>query len=298
MILIKYLILIIFVQAVHGQSTSDTLRLTILHTNNNNGYIKMCDCSDHPMGGLDRRKYYFDQVRHSSPYSLTLDAGDFLDAFGFSKSQDKMVIRLYEQLGYDAVTVGDQEWVNGADFFNSHIIVSKLPLVSSTVKEKKTEETRIAPYVIKNIGGVRIGITGFLPAASFAYFPKGRKLETQIENEIEKLKKHLDLLAGKSDMIVLLSQAGYTEDFDLAKSFPIIDVIIGAHSQQEITEKTRVGKTIIVQAGGNGILVGKLDLKIVGKKIIDFENALIPMDQSMPQDSGFGRWIEDFENKK
>jgi 5'-nucleotidase / UDP-sugar diphosphatase len=270
--------------------------VTILYTNNNNGNISYCDCGDEPKGGLPRRKKLFDQIRDKEKNVLTVDAGDFLNAFGFNRKQDSITIKIYEKLSYDAINIGEQEFSNGFEFFYKQFINSSLPLLSSTIYFKDSLITK--PYLIKTIHAIRFGIIGFTPQSSFRYLPNKHLLPITIINEKEKLQSAIFNLKSKADVILVLSQAGYEEDIQLAKSVTGIDIIIGGHTQMEINENFQAGKTIIAQAGGNGEWVGVLKINYKNNQIQSFENTLSPLDTKVGEDAAIKNIVEKYYNQK
>lgn len=292
-ILKKITIVSIFLLLTSCGSHSQDIPLTIIYTNNNNGNILECECEDLPYGGLARRKTVFEQIRKENRNVITLDAGDFLDQFGTKPEQDELVITLYEELGYDGINIGDNELANENTFLESKILSSKLPLISTSMADRNGKKIT-KPYVIRAVSNIQIALIGYTPKSSFRYFPEWKKLEIKIENEREKLRQTLAEVKEKSDMIVLLSNSGDDEDYRLAKSFPMIDVIIGGHNQVELEEPVQIGKTIIVQAGGNGGYVGKLELIYSNRKAKVVHNKLIPLDKNVKDDSKLKKTIDDF----
>jgi 5'-nucleotidase/UDP-sugar diphosphatase len=274
---------------------SGTIHVTLLYTNNTNGYVNACDCEENIMGGLAKRKTVFDRVRKENKNMLALDAGDMLNQFGSDPPQDEKVIELYEKLRYDAVTIGDNELANGMDFFKAHVLASQLPMISATLTKQDSGNVA-SSYVLRTLGGIRFGIVGYTPQSSFRHFPKDKRLEVKADHEKEKLRSVLKEISGKADRIILLSHAGYDEDIPLALEFPAIDLIVGGHSQTELQEPKAVGKTLILQAGFNGNVVGRLDLVFSGKEILSSKNKLIPLDVNVPEDTVFktniGRWMK------
>ena len=55
-----------------------------------------------------------------------------------------------------------------------------------------------------------------------------------------------------------LSHLGLDADIQLAKNVPGIDVIVGGHSHNRMTEAKHIGDTLIVQAGAHSALVFEL----------------------------------------
>ncbi|NUM80421.1 metallophosphoesterase [bacterium] len=295
--MLKLVIKLLFGMTLFGMTAlhaADTTIVTIVYTNNNNGNLEPCDCGEEPMGGLSRRKTMLDRLRAGNKNLLTVDAGDFFDAFGLAPEQDKKVIRLYESLGYDAVNIGDQEFANETTFVTDELLASRLPLVSSTLM-LENKPVAVPAYRIKAVAGLRVAMIGYTPPSSFHYFPKEKKLEYQAD--ANRFKSALEQSAPQSDVIIVLSQAGYDEDVELAKTYPQIDVIVGGHSQTEVREKVRIGKTIIVQAGAYGSYLGKLDLHIKDKRIGSFDNFLIPLDSKVKDDADFRKTIDQFLRK-
>jgi 2',3'-cyclic-nucleotide 2'-phosphodiesterase (5'-nucleotidase family) len=93
---------------------------------------------------------------------------------------------------------------------------------------------------------------------------------------------------GEADMILCLSHSGYyfedgeeSEDIQLAKAVPDIDVIISGHSHDVLEEEMVVGKTIIVGSGAYSDYVGHLVVKQSddGYTVSDYN--LITLDQSV-----------------
>ncbi|MBL7961695.1 hypothetical protein JNL27_15795, partial [bacterium] len=160
---------------------------TIIYTNNNNGNILECECEDLPYGGLARRKTLFEQIRKENRNVITLDAGDFLDQFGTKPTQDELVLKLYEELGYDGINIGDNELANENTFLESRILSSKLPLISTSMTDRNGKNIT-KPYLIRAVSNIKIALIGYTPKSSFRYFPEWKKLDIKIENEREKLR--------------------------------------------------------------------------------------------------------------
>ncbi len=270
--------------------------VTILYTNNNNGNINYCDCGDEPKGGLARRKTLFDRIRNKEKYVLTVDAGDVLNAFGFNRNQDSVALILYKKLDYDAVNIGEQEFSNGFEFYFKRVRTSGLPLVTSTLFYRDSLLAR--PYILKSVNGVRFGITGYTPAESFRYLPNKHLLPVIVPSAKEHLKKTIGEIRSLSDIVIVLSQAGYEEDIQLAKTIQGIGIIIGGHTQMEVNENFKIGNTIISQAGGNGEWVGKLTVNIKNGQIQSFDNKLIPLDLKIGEDAAIKNIIRQFEKNK
>ena len=87
------------------------------------------------------------------------------------------------------------------------------------------------------------------------------------------VRKYLQELKGRADIIIVLSHCGFQADKELAARVPGIDVIVGGHSHTKILRPEQVGQTIIVQAWEHAKALGVLNLQVKDGKIIGFDGA-------------------------
>ncbi len=272
--------------------------ITVLFTNNTNGIAEICDCGTVPLGGLARRKSFFESVQKRTSAVLKLDAGDFLDAFGFNAKKDELVIQLYRELGYDAVNIGDQEFANGSEFIRQQLLRSELPLISANLGSG-ANPLSVESRVVITRQNLRIGVVGYLPWSSFLYFSDKTKLPVKPYGDgLDQLQKSVDDLRPQVDLLIVLSQAGFENDVEWTEKIHGVDVVIGGHSQTELTAPYRQAETVIVQAGSGGTHVGKLDLVLRNKQWTVSDYRLVPLDSTIPEDTKFRLAIDRFEKQK
>ncbi len=120
--------------------------------------------------------------------------------------------------------------------------------------------------------------------------------DIKVEDYKTALRKVINTLKDKVDIIILLSHLGYIMDTGLPNEFPEIDVIIGSHSQTLLTEPERYGKTIVAQAGKNGEHVGCLEIEfdLGSKKIVSFSNKFYPIFKEIKGDKKIGQIINEY----
>ena len=86
------------------------------------------------------------------------------------------------------------------------------------------------------------------------------------------------------DLVVVLSHLGFPQELKLAEEVDGIDVLLSAHTHNRLYEPAIVNDTIIFQSGCHGSLLGRLDLTIEDKKIIDYQHQLVLIDKSIAED--------------
>jgi 5'-nucleotidase/UDP-sugar diphosphatase len=105
-------------------------------------------------------------------------------------------------------------------------------------------------------------------------------------------------LQNTCDYIILLSHSGLNKDRELAKEFPGINLIIGGHSQDHLTEPVKVGNALIVQAGESGYYQGVLQLLFKNKKVSSYNDQLVLLDSHIKNDPEILKIISEYRNER
>ncbi|MBL7074848.1 hypothetical protein ISS37_06385 [candidate division KSB1 bacterium] len=276
-------------------SDDSKTRLVILHTNSTNGILENCGCPHEPLGALEKRSAKIKEIRSSWSDVLVLDSGDILPAIE-DTMKARLALKAMEIIGYDAMTIGDQEFINGPAFFKHEVLGSGLPFVSANLFWRDSHKPVTKSHLIKKIAGLKIAIIGIIAPNAVFFFPEEKGEWFQIRDYDNILEGLLKDLRKKADFIVLLSHSGYDEDRKIARKFPDIDLIVGGHSQTKLERPGKVGNTLIVQAGGNCRYLGRLDLTFNRKKKLShYRGKLIPLTLDMPNDPRIIELIREYE---
>jgi 5'-nucleotidase/UDP-sugar diphosphatase len=301
---------------VGGAGASGAKKLTILHTNDDHSCVIPWNPAidytpavgdDPTVGGFARRATQIDRIKAAKALQgepvLTFDVGDFLMETMFSWLGGVGLtpeLTLMQNMGYDAVTLGNHEYDWGPNYLASYLSAAGypnasafMPIVASNVNltGHPLETMGIAPYIVKTLSnGLKVGIFGIIGSdaisdvvqAAPVTFADPKKTAANMVSVLKALNVNL---------IIELSHSGVTEDVDMAKAVPGIDIIVGGHSHtalfQPVVVPTTVGKTIIVQAGAEGMYLGELELSVwngeVSIRNYDTGNPfLIPIDDWIP----------------
>jgi len=145
----------------------------------------------------------------------------------------------------------------------------------------------VRDYVIVEKQGIKMAVFGLMGLEAISQAPEAGVLW---KNYIERAKELVGEIKrnGEADLILCLSHSGYyfddgeeSEDIQLAKAVPDIDVIISGHSHDVLEDEITVGKTTIVGSGAYSDYAGHLVLKQSedGYDVSDYQ--LIPLDQTV-----------------
>lgn len=139
---------------------------------------------------------------------------------------------------------------------------------------------------MKELGGVKIGLIGIASNIVDKTMPPSYSEGIYFTLGKDELPPIIDLLRVKEkvELIVLISHLGFTQDIKLLSEVQGIDVCLSGHTHNRLYKPVLIGKTIVVQSGCHGSFLGRLDLKILDGKIVDYQHRLIEVEASTPSD--------------
>jgi 5'-nucleotidase len=258
-----------------------TRHLTLLHTNDTHSRLEPYGPGNGKLsglGGMARRATLVKRLREELPAVLLLDAGDtFQGTPYFNKYRGALDYQLMRMVGYDAGTLGNHDFDNGVDALveamqSMENLKHKHPPITFLNCNFTTEgapalASRLHPWMVKEIGGLRVGLTGVGVEFDGLVAPTNHK-GLGWTDPVRALKPIVAMLRDreKVDAVIVISHLGYDrqgeaiDDLNLAKLVPNIDVIIGGHSHTFLDQPTSVGSTKVFQVGHSGVNLGRMDL--------------------------------------
>lgn len=266
--------------------------LTIVQLNDSHGYVE--EHWEHfwdggyekyiRVGGYPRIKTYVDKLRDEKPGQvLFLDGGDtFHGTYSVIKSEGKILPPLLNDLTIDGMTA-HWDFAYGPDKFKALVDELDYPMLAINCYEKESDELVFPPYEIKELNGLKIGVIGIAATIIDKVMPKHFSEGLYFTLGNEELPKYIDELKNKKDvdLVVVLSHLGYPQELKMANEVDGIDVLLSAHTHNRKYETTTVNDTIIFQSGCHGSFLGRIDLVVEDKKIVDFKHELVVMDESI-----------------
>lgn len=224
------------------------------------------------------------EIREANPGRvLLLDAGDTLHGLpivGISKG--KAMVDVMNAVGYDFMAPGNHDFNYGQEKLEELSKMTNFKILAANVYKKGTEERLFAPYEIKELDGVKIGIFGLAtPETLFKTNPKNIE-NLEFRNPVEEAKTVVAELKGKVDMIVGLTHLGLdgstkaSETSEgVASSVEGIDLIIDGHSHTELEGGKVVNGTLIAQTKDYNKNLGVVDILVKENKELELKASLI-----------------------
>ncbi len=273
-------------------SVADTV-ITILHTNDTHSQIDPLPDNDRNAGkgGVARRATVVKRIRKENPNTLLVDAGDVLQGtpyFNFYKGE--VEYKAMSAIGYDAGTLGNHEFDNGVEALAAALKFAKFDIVSANYDVRGTVlESKVKRYVVKTLGGIRIGLFGLGVHPAALITPENFKGVTYIDPVVaarEVVKKLRE--EERCALVVCMSHLGYVEtgeergDSFVASQVDGIDFIASGHThtfmEKPVTKKQPCGaNTLIFQVGKSGIYVGRVDFTFRNGKLASASGRLLDL---------------------
>lgn len=196
---------------------------------------------------------------------------------------------------YDAVAMGEAEARYVAGCGKKHLYGEEVPLLSLNAFDAKTEKPLAdKPYIIKKTQeGLKVGITGVVgDNLIFRALPGNEKLK--ITDALDAIRKQIDEIRKKADLVILLSHTGYDLAKRIATEVPGIDVVLVGHQTASLPPPSaeNVGSTVLMHAKSSGTHIGKLVLDInEEKKIANAVGEYVPITADLADDEKMAKLV-------
>jgi len=192
---------------------------------------------------------------------------------------------MINKMKYDAIGLGDQEFKTGTEFFIDILKRYPLPVVCANMQVCDENSCWFLgkTYVIKNVRGVKVGITGVISQSCFLFYPKKiRKMLKFTQNCVDALNSVVPQLKKKKcDVVLVVAHVNEKELREIKEKVSGIDVIFMGHTQSRLYQ---IGKPVVVQAGAAGRNVGEILVNVAQDGKLSFSNKLFPLTNEIKKD--------------
>jgi len=241
------------------------------------------------VGGFAHLSTLVKRMKASRPGALLLDGGDTWQGSATSlwtNAQD--MVDACKLLGVDVMT-GHWEFTYGMERVKEILekdFKGRLDFVAQNVKTNDFGDPVFAPYVMREMNGVKCAIIGqafpYTPIANPRYMVADWAFGIQDEN----MQAMVDEVRAKgAKVVVVLSHNGMDVDLKMASRVRGIDAILGGHTHDGVPVPVQVknagGTTLVTNAGSNGKFLGVLDFEVKDGRVADFRYKLLPIFSNM-----------------
>jgi len=307
------LLLPLFSAAVEAREA----KLTILFTNDHHGQVDPSEKGD-PVGGVSRRMALIERIRLEEGASnvLLVDSGDLFTGTALSDlTRGEVDCAAYQLMKYDAIVLGETDFNYGKAAILDYRRRFGIPWISANVVSHS--QPFLQPYKLKYAGGLGVGFIGLSHPDTPNLTRRDNVAGLLFNPPGASAKGLFSIFKKQADFFVVLSHLGLEQDKKFASDNGFVHVVIGGHSHDLLKEPLRAKLkdgspgALIVQAGSRGLYLGRLDLRVKGRRdpktklanyvIMDHQYRAIPVDRSLPEDPAMsallGKYHEKMGNK-
>jgi 5'-nucleotidase len=276
-----------------SQDDEPTVTLTLLHVND---VYQFTPVDFGARGGLARLSTLRKRVMAESPHTLFLLGGDTLGPSVESTfHKGKQMIDAWNALGLDYAVLGNHEFDFGPDVMRQRIKESRFTWLGANVMDKKTGRTfgDTPPFVIREVGGVKVGIFGvLLGKTKYSSKPGPDVIFTDTCAKARELVPQMRKQGAQ--VIIALTHLFVAEDKVLARCAPI-DLIIGGH--EHVMMHAMSNGTPIVKMSSEARELGVVTLHVGTQshklKSMDFD--VLPVVPEVPEDPAFAAAMREYD---
>lgn len=255
---------------------AERAQVTLLVTTDTHGRILPYDYNaDRPAElGLAKIATLVRQARRDAPDALLLDCGDTIQgtalAYYFNRKDNAPVhpmMAAMNALGYVSMTPGNHEYNFGLGVLEKARREAQFPWLSANTYRAGTDEPAFTPYLVKQVGGVRVGILGLTTPNIPNWENPENYAGLEFRPLVSEARKWVAILRTqeKVDAVIVAAHCGIEEnlatgrltpgDFPgenaglaLAREVPGIDALFLGHTHRDIPALV-VNGVLIAQAG-------------------------------------------------
>lgn len=236
-------------------------QLLILHTNDLHSHF------EHWPQIRSYIKSETEKYQHQGYQVLKFDDGDAMDRFqSLTEATDgKYNTKILNEVGYDAVTIGNNEALTNSHQQLIDLYTNKnFDVVLSNILDKTTGKIPEFAIEHKDIflnDDTKVRIFGLtFPYKTFQYMDW---IPLDIFKRIRELLKQWN---HDFDYLILLSHLGISNDEKIANEFPEINLIIGSHTHHLLKDGRPVNQSLLTAAGKYGNYVGEIKIEFDNNK--------------------------------
>ena len=263
------------------RASADHLTVSVMHTTDLHGNILPTSSygGRTNLGGLARCATQIRLWKKENPYNLLIDVGDLYQGTQVGlQTRGKIMIEALNHLGYDAWVLGNHEFDWGIKPVEEAVALSQSRVLAANASidgkpagwqaDREAPLGRIAPFIIKRVGGFRIAIIGLITPGMPYWFHESLYRGMDFSDPITAVRRSIRLLQERNiDAILLAGHMGVLQSGDnfanrtqeLLETFPDVIAFIGGHTHRNVPNLP-INGIPFTQANYFGIHLGRLDI--------------------------------------
>lgn len=222
--------------------------------------------------------------------------------------------KVYDFMGYDAVTIGNHDVEAGPDVYKRWIKGTKAPVLGANVIDVHTGESWLKPYTVIERNGVKIAVLGLLTPAIPSWLSDNLWEGLMFEDMVESARCWVNIIREKEkpDAVVGLFHSGADSSrmtdgimenasVYVAENVPGLDVVFLGHDHKVCCkELTNVAgeKVWVLNPANNAVNVAVAEFDFRDGKLTGVSGKIVDMAEYEPSEKFLNEFRDEFEAVK
>ena len=242
---------------------------------------------------MARRATRIAQERKQGGFVLLLDAGDSLvgDQDPARKTQGLTSVAAMNLMGYDAMALGPQDLALGPAVLQQRIAEAQFAVLSANAVVSATGKLAATPFVLREVDGLQVALVGISGGDGTD--------EIVVRDPLETARSIAAEVAGKADVVIVLSHAGESVDRQIADAVPGIALIVsgGPLVMPSPWRSEKTGTLVVhadeAQPGHAGRVMGLATLALDPRSgLVKQDWQRVAIVDSIAEDAAMAAWVQ------
>ena len=245
-------------------------------------------------GGVARLKTVVDQIKEEKPDSKLVFGGDLAGGLLFGAVYHGFpMVEAMNLIPVDYANFGQHDFDFGLKNTLQLVEKSKFQWISTNLKYKGGELPGTKPYVITEIGGLKIAFLGLIDALNTSTPDKNLSqlnLDTAVKSTLP------EIIDKKPDFIIAITQTDFDINQKILKDNPEIGAVLTEENSETVTVIKYVGNKPVISPCGNIGSLARLDIS-KSKGEIRADVSVYPIDKSVKSNPELFKLEEKYRTK-
>lgn len=247
------------------------------------------------VGGSARAAWLFDEAKRRNPNTLIIDGGDSPYNTDLANiSLGKSSVDVMNAQGYDATVLGNHDFDYSFENLLSLADRAEYAMLSAnTFWKDGTYPEQFDPYIIKEVGGLKVAIVGLTDDGSKATTHYSNTQDIDFHDQWEVGQETVTKASAESDVVILLSHL-HSHNNTVPTKIDGIDLEIGG-GNDIFGRPLNIEDTVVVNPGGVGTCVNQTNLNIKDGEVLGYTFNQIILSSDVPEDPEVKAILEDYQ---
>lgn len=247
------------------------------------------------VGGSARAAWLFDEAERRNPNTLIIDGGDSPYNTDLANiSLGKSSVDVMNAQGYDATVLGNHDFDYSFDNLLSLADRAEYAMLSANTYWKDgTYPEQFEPYIVKEVGGVKVAIVGLTDDGSKATTHYANTQDIDFHDQWEVGQEVVAQADAEADVVIMLSHL-HGGNNTVPTRIDGIDMEIGG-GNDIFGRPLNIEGTVVVNPGGVGTCVNQTNLNLKDGEVLGYTFNQIILSSDVPEDAEVKAIIEDYQ---